>query len=211
MLMRVLTNQVAMATRARFKIADDPSTVQKMLAECYRAEVARRFKTYCADNATAERIAKVAKWLTGDYKPGLLMYGQTCGTGKSTMARAICNLIGFLFDSPYGQERKRVHMVSAIDLVKFYTENPDRYANAKNSELLFIDDLGTELSNVKVYGNEFSPVTELLYTRYDRLRWTIVTSNLTDEQIREKYGDRIDDRMREMFERLHFQGRSYRL
>lgn len=210
--MRVLNSQVVMATRARFKVEDNPKgTIEKMLAACYRAEVARRFQTFKDDQQTAERVAKVAKWLTGDYKPGLLMYGQTCGTGKSTMARAICNLIGYLYDSPYSHERKQVYRVSAIELVKFYTESPDRYANAKHAELLFIDDLGTELSNLKVYGNEFSPVTELLYTRYDSLRWTIVTSNLTDEQIREKYGDRIDDRMREMFERLHFQGGSYRL
>ena len=41
------------------------------------------------DSGTAARIAKAARWLTGDHRPGLLLYG-TVGSGKSTLARAIC-------------------------------------------------------------------------------------------------------------------------
>ena len=82
--------------------------------------------------------------------------------------------------------------------------------NEQDKELLFIDDLGVEAVNIKVYGNEFSPVTELLYNRYDRNLVTILTSNLSDEQMKDRYGARIDDRLREMFDKIHFQGPSYR-
>ena len=80
----------------------------------------------------------------------------------------------------------------------------------KNQELLFIDDIGTEPASVKRWGNEFSPVLELLYARYDRQLFTIATSNLKDSDFGERYGIRIADRMEEMFERIYYQNKSYR-
>lgn len=162
------------------------------------------------DGTTEERVRKAAKWLSGKHKTGLLIYGAACGTGKTTLANAMCNLVNYLFDSVYSQDRKTVYRTSAINLVKMYSDNPEQYKRMVSQELLFVDDLGTEPVNIKIYGNEFSPVTELLYNRYDWQRWTIVTSNLSDEQLKERYGTRIDDRLREMFDRILFQGNSYR-
>ena len=88
-------------------------------------------------------------------------------------------------------------------------ESLDRQTYRK-LELLFIDDVGTEPESVKSWGNEFSPVTELIYARYDRQLFTIATSNLADEEFGERYGLRIADRMEEMFERLHYKQNSYR-
>ncbi|MCS2960509.1 hypothetical protein NXV12_04270 [Bacteroides thetaiotaomicron] len=53
-------------------------------------------------------------------------------------------------------------------------------------------------------------VTELIYARYDRQLFTIATSNLADEEFGDRYGERIADRMEEMFERLHYSQKSYR-
>lgn len=188
----------------------DCEAVCQMLYKCYVAEIQKRGIEPVADQRTQANVAKVAKWLTGEHKTGLLMYGSQCGTGKSTMARAVCNLIGLLYDSCISTERKVVYRVTAIDLAKMYGESYEKYRNMVNQELLFIDDMGTEPTSLKIYGNEFSPVTELLYKRYDNLKWTIVTSNLDDNTIRERYGERIDDRIREMFDKIHFQGKSYR-
>jgi DNA replication protein DnaC len=80
----------------------------------------------------------------------------------------------------------------------------------KNQELLFVDDIGTEPASVKSWGNEFSPVTELIYARYDRQLFTIATSNLKDTDFGERYGSRISDRLEEMFERVFYQNKSYR-
>ena len=210
-LMNLLKNQVNQITTTRFSISDIEQTeLMEMLKQCYHAEVVKRRMDFVCDKATEERLQKAAKWLSGKYKPGLLLYGASCGTGKTTLANAMCNLVNYLFSSCFSSERKVMYRVTAIDLVKFYSESPDRYKNLVNQELLFIDDIGTEPASVKIYGNEFSPVTELLYTRYDRQSWTLVTSNLSEDQLRERYGTRIDDRMREVFERIHFQGKSYR-
>lgn len=210
-LLSLLNHQVNQATAARFSLADrDPEELANMLLTCYKAEVIKRRMQMIQDATTEERVRKAAKWLTGKHKTGLLMYGAACGTGKTTLGNAMCTLINYLFDSPYSDRRKNVYRTTAINLVKLYSENPEQYNRMATQELLFIDDLGTEPVNIKIYGNEFSPVTELLYNRYDRNRWTIVTSNLSDEQMKERYGARIDDRLREMFDKIHFQGTSYR-
>lgn len=210
-LLSLLNRQVHQAITTRFSLADrDPKELEDMLLTCYKAEVVKRRMQMIQDGTTEERVRKAAKWLSGKHKTGLLIYGAACGTGKTTLANAMCNLVNYLFDSVYSQDRKTVYRTSAINLVKMYSDNPEQYKRMVSQELLFVDDLGTEPVNIKIYGNEFSPVTELLYNRYDWQRWTIVTSNLSDEQLKERYGTRIDDRLREMFDRILFQGKSYR-
>ena len=209
--MSLLTRQVNQATATRFSLADrDPEELANMLLTCYKAEVMKRRMQMIQDKTTEERVQKAAKWLTGKHKPGLLLYGAACGTGKTTLANAMCTLTNYLFDSVYSDKRKTVFRTTALALAKMYSENPEQYKQMVSQELLFIDDLGTEPASIKIYGNEFSPVTELLYARYDRQHWTIVTSNLSDEQLKERYGTRIDDRIKEMFDKIHFQGKSYR-
>ena len=67
-----------------------------------------------------------------------------------------------------------------------------------------------EAASVKVWGNVISPVVELIYQRYDLQLFTIATSNLNTRQLAEKYGDRVGDRIREMFNVLAFNNESYR-
>lgn len=176
---------------------------------CYKSEVERRRVMFQKDDSTAEKVRKAAKWLCGDYKVGLLLYGSI-GSGKTTLAKAICNLIGILYGSSLSSERKGVYRVSALELAKRILDDSTFLSRLKNQEMLFIDDVGTEPESVKSWGNEFSPVTELLYARYDRMLFTIATSNLGDDDFADRYGVRISDRMEEMFERIRYTRKSYR-
>ena len=78
-----------------------------------------------------------------------------------------------------------------------------------------IDDLGTENEDFMQYGQRANPLAELLEKRYDlsfhrdRVR-TVVTSNLTDQQLKERYGFRVFDRLREMFAVVTVKGESLR-
>lgn len=176
---------------------------------CYKQEVDKRMIPFKDDTDTNAKIDKAAKWLTGDFKVGLMLYGSV-GSGKSTLGRAISNLIGILYDSSKFQERKTVRRISSLEVAKSISDNPDLFNRLKNDELLFIDDIGTEPASVKSWGNEFSPVVELIYSRYDKQLFTIATSNLGENDLEQRYGLRIYDRIQEMFERVSYHNESYR-
>ena len=150
-LLSLLNRQVHQAITTRFSLADrDPKELEDMLLTCYKAEVVKRRMQMIQDSTTEERVRKAAKWLSGKHKTGLLIYGAACGTGKTTLANAMCNLVNYLFDSVYSQDRKTVYRTSAINLVKMYSDNPEQYKRMVSQELLFVDDLGTEPVNIKI-------------------------------------------------------------
>ena len=76
--------------------------------------------------------------------------------------------------------------------------------------MLAIDDLGKEPTEVLDYGNVLSPVVDLMEYRYQHQLFTAVTTNLTPDEIRDKYGKRIADRFNEMLEVIVFEDISYR-
>ena len=205
----ILDNRQNKKAVERFKITQfDEATIREMLMRCYQSNVIQRRIEFINDESTQRNVSKAAKWLTGDYKVGLILYGGV-GNGKTTLARSICELISILFQKDEWTG-KGVVKISALELSKMIIDDPGRYKKIKETELLFIDDIGTEPANVKSWGNECSPLTELIYFRYDKQLFTLATSNLNDAELKDRYGLRISDRFNEMFERVFFSSSSYR-
>ena len=69
-------------------------------------------------------------------------------------------------------------------------------------DLLIIDDLGTELTNSAVATQLFS----LLNERHLSSRPTVISTNLTLEDIRERYEDRIFSRIAERYDIYRISG-----
>lgn len=140
---------------------------------------------------------------------GILLYGS-CGVGKSLLfdilhkvgreliTKAHCNNIWF-------------NCISAGSFV-------ERYMNAAKDNLnifslknnytgqLYIDDLGFE---EKAF-NKTEIIGELLFERNRRNVKTFVTTNLKPSEIAERYGERIGDRLPEMFNIIQWNGESFR-
>lgn len=115
-------------------------------------------------------------------------------------------------------------MVPAIEVEGFYKTQPcydewEEYCRGcdffGHPKTLVIDDLGTEKFPFTYYGQTANPLEEMLEIRYrishsrDHVR-TIVTTNLTDAEILQRYGFRIFDRMNEMFAVVTIRGESLR-
>jgi DNA replication protein DnaC len=200
-----ITLTAQLMLKQRFSIKKCVPEIPAMLKECYVFEVNKRRLTFVDDAKTLEHINKAAQWLVSeDLKPGLLLCGSV-GNGKTTLARAVCDLIKILYDSGFSNEAKVVKCISALDITRLAKKTDlEEFEKCKKAELLFIDDIGTEPVSVKTYGNEITPVVEAIEYRYDMQLFTIATTNLDDDGIKNQYGLRTFDRMTEMFDKISF-------
>ena len=99
---------------------------------------------------------------------------------------------------------------NAKDLAMRSKGNYNDWRNVMRYQLMIVDDLGTEPREVMEFGNVYTPLIDLITTRYEEQLFTIFTTNLTPAQLEEKYGKRIVDRLNEMVEKVVFENESYR-
>lgn len=124
--------------------------------------------------------------------PNLFLYG-TVGTGKSFLSGCIAKE---LLDKGYS-----VIYFSAVQLFDLLSEysfdhkNKDSlynpYEDLYNCDLVIIDDLGTEIANNFVTSKLFNCLNE----RQLRKKSTIISSNLSLEELKTLYSDRIFSRV----------------
>ena len=138
--------------------------------------------------------------------PSILMMGGT-GLGKTHLSSAVAR--GVI------EKGNDVFYTGAIDLFsQFEIQRFKTYNNEPNElieryfecDLLVIDDLGTEMIN------QFSISTlyNLLNDRLSRRKPTIVSTNLSQEDIQKKYTDRITSRMLGEYKVVFFAGTDIR-
>ncbi len=136
-------------------------------------------------------------------KKGLLLKG-TYGVGKTSILKAFREL----------KPTVNFGIKSTIEIVKMFDEGGvgviDKYS--KIGEFCF-DDLGTEKDG-KNYGNTQNTFKDIMELRYNRFKSigtrTHVSTNLDANQFKERYGERMESRLYEMFNVLVFKGTDYR-
>lgn len=136
--------------------------------------------------------SKVAEWMTDNNGRGLLLMGNV-GRGKTEIGR---NIMPAVINHHY---RRIVNCYDAVDLSARKSEFLD------NCWPLCIDDLGTEKDT------KSRDVFERLADQMEkRGRFLIVTTNLSAEDIRRIYGDRVFDRLKGNTTCIVFKGDSMR-
>ena len=137
-----------------------------------------------------------------------------CGNGKTTLVYALQSMVNslnscghFKFLGPYFKVGMRIFDAKELVLL---SRKLDEWRSVCARDMMAIDDLGKEPTEVLDYGNVTSPLVDLLEQRYQRQKFTVVTTNLAPKEIRGKYGERIADRFREMFKVIAFEFDSYR-
>ena len=224
----------------RYALPLTAEQVENLLAAAYRAEVESRGCTFEHSETIARNIASVARWLTDrERRPWLLLAGGL-GSGKSTLARAICRVLSELKRSfgreGIEQEQERRQACLSLEEIAVYEAAqkavplptyvaaavlpkiaiPSNYEGQEvvrqltDSVFLVVDDLGVEPTEVKSFGSSFLPATDLLLSRYDDRAPTIISTNLGEVEIGNKYGPRVLDRLRELAEVITFENESFR-
>lgn len=185
---------------------------EDLLLAAYMAEVESRNRVYIDDSNTRNNISRIARHLVAPKKFGLMLAG-TCGNGKTSLLKAIQSATNFLnLKYEVRSDKEEKIAISIID-VKDIIANCKDYQMMevyKKTPYLGIDDMGKEPKEVLDYGNVCNPVIDLIEYRYDKQLTTFITTNLTPEEFKDKYGERITDRFREMIEKIVFQDVSYR-
>ena len=138
----------------------------------------------------------------------LLLYGGT-GLGKTFMCNCIANEllnreISVLYQTSFSLfETVENHKFNKLNETE---ENRINYNMIFDCELLIIDDLGTEVSNSFTNAELFNIINERMITE----KKTIISTNLSLEQIRDTYSDRITSRIFNNFVPLKFYGKDLR-
>lgn len=180
----------------------------KVLSMSYRMCVEHRGCPYedITGSEVSEKIKSAAMWLKSPARRSCLLLQGLPGTGKTTLTWAIYSMLSTVNTSMlYTTSQKLFDYYNYLAAGTSAAFN--EYMNAKR---LFLDDLGNEPPKYLYYGVEYNPIELLLNYRYERQLPTIITTNLSDAMIRERYGERISDRFAEMCTILRFSGHSYR-
>lgn len=146
-----------------------------------------------------EAAVDISKNFVRHFREGcanLFFYG-TVGTGKSFLSGCIarellqqgCSVIYFSASGLFDTLARYSFDIRAKEYLQ------DFYEDLYNCELLIIDDLGTEITNNFVTSQLFSCLNE----RFLRSRSTLISTNISLEELRDRYSDRIFSRITSCF------------
>lgn len=197
--------------KARFKLLMNGETAAQYLIAAISAEVEYRDHTFLNGDELQKQVVHVAHWLCGLYHKNSLLLAGGCGNGKTTFVYAMQNVVNHLnITNQVTGQNFGISLYNAKDLANICKTRPKDWRPIMDKDLMAIDDLGTEPREIIEYGNVLSPIIDLISYRYEHQLPTILTSNLTPQQISEVYGKRIGDRLKETTEIVPFLNGSYR-
>lgn len=152
---------------------------------------------YAYDEKAKERMKMnlaLAKNYVRDFakkQDNLLLIGST-GTGKTHISTAIAReLIHQGYDVIYDSTQNIISDFEADRFRNGYGREESKSEKYLDCRLLIIDDLGTEFSNQFT----LSTIYNLLNTRQNKGLPTIISTNLSPEELAKKYEDRIYSRI----------------
>ena len=140
-------------------------------------------------------------------KAGNLLFSGNTGLGKTFLSACIARCVA---DQGFSVVYESAgHLFSALEKARFENNEENRRAAAKYREcdLLILDDLGTELPGQFVTAALYSLVNDRLLEN----KPTIISTNLSEEELVRRYNPQIASRLRGSYRRMAFVGDDIRL
>ena len=166
-------------------------------------------KTGFSPRAVMERTYQVCRRYAFSFnmKSGNLLFSGNTGLGKTFLSACIARTVA---DSGYSVVYESAgHLFQTLEKARFESNEDNRAAAAKYSgcDLLIVDDLGTELPGQFVTAALYSLVNDRLLEG----KPTIISTNLTEEDLVRRYNPQIASRLRGSYRRVAFVGEDIRL
>ena len=171
---------------------------------------AANFSNYKPQSPEAKKVLDTCAEYAFDFgkiEGASLIFLGTPGTGKNHLAAAICNQIikdgHTALHTTVMKMLRRVKSTWARD-----AEETEQKAilSFSQPDLLVIDEVGVQFGS----DTEKLLLTEIINDRYERIKSTILISNLAIPQLKDVLGDRVIDRFRDGGSVLSFKWESYR-
>lgn len=214
----------------RLDYTGDLSTMD-LLAEAY-AVGKYRTEHFDIDKDMKFAYTNIARWLVGDkemecinpetkkpepgdLRKGIYLAGRT-GCGKSWAME----IFGFLAKEHRmlvclgGKELQVAPIAWRADAISQFFMTTGELAPFMDTPVLLIDDLGTEPAEVLYMGNRVDVLRYVLERRADdAAKLTLITSNVPmfAPAIKERYGDRVASRLRQMCNYMEISGNDKRV
>ena len=155
-------------------------------------------KYYCGEGAVWQpEYEEVAEWLTDNKGRGLWLCGE-CGRGKTLIGAKILPVLFNFYHFP----KKTITLYDAKDL-------NSKFNDIVTKHIIYIDDVGKESVEVS-YGNRNLRFPDIVDEAEKKGNLLMFSTNLSQEKIVEKYGERTVDRLRAITKKIVFRGKSLR-
>lgn len=190
--------------------------LKQHILEACEAKAATQDRVFMWDTITAWTVRNMMYYF-GNHpacewplNKGLLLFG-TVGVGKTWMFEIFRDISRKYLKAG----RKNFKMTTCRNLYDVYKNEGKEAARAKYGKGNWcFDDLGNEPVEHKDYGNSVLPVEEIMILRdseFSNGYWfTFISTNLSLEEIRDRYGLRMFDRLMRMCHPVEWAGESKR-
>jgi len=165
----------------------------------------KNFKNFKVENENQDAFSKVKGWRKSEYQT-LIIYGST-GRGKTHLAKAVQLefLKDFLNTAFITSESLYETFLNAQPSNEYDIDVHQTLADIRGSALFILDDLGAERKTTGSFFEE--QLKKIMDERHGR---TIVTTNLSTQELFSRYNEKIISRVMESSITVHLRGKDYR-
>lgn len=180
------------------------------------AKILRLMLLYFTGSPTYQEAYESATGRTGSLNKGILLVGGV-GTGKTLLFNIFRHYTRDILLTNSFKEYSAMDIidrvnVSGIGVLEEFSHNlVDKIARPIR---MYIDDIASKNESVKHYGTPLNVIEQLLSIRYNIFQrygtLTHASTNIFPSQMKDIYDQRIIDRMKEMFNIIEIEGKSFR-